>query len=712
MIAKDEIAGVIDEELAIALDIDRALDSGSRQMAIDYYVGALPANDTAQPRDMGGEEGPPAVADDPNRAAVSLDVADMTEAVLSQLMPALEAPGAIEFEAMGPDDEQQAQKESAIIRSIIMEGRAGEGGFVAMTEAVKDALLMRTGVLSLWVRKKKTRTPEEWEGVPETAVGDLIKPNQPEQTIEKLTFERDEASEAERAEQGEVPEDAPQLYKVKMVRVDVEKRLVLCAVPRESYVTSNAQTRDANEARFCADRMVKTRSDWIAEGLPAADIGALPAWKEDGQEGWIDRNRAGTSSEQNSGAAAQVATDSIELWRCYVILADSTDGLSGERYRVFYSRQGKAVIGEPEQVGRVCYSLGVVTIFPHRLEGVSLWDSIAEIQELKSKGLRNWTENLHKVNRHRLGVDETLVNLADAADATQDLIRMKGPNGIVPIPALDAGPSIMAFLSYQDQARGERGGASLDMQSATMQIASNQTAAGIDRQYSSKEARAAMMARTFAETGLRQVWIAAHYLLRTQWGGTIAAKIGGQWVEDDPTKWRPRTGVIVHVGESRSQQAQRGAAINTVMGAQAQLMQAGMTGVLTDPSRMFNAFMDWCYANNLRTPERYFIDPTSPPALKAAKQSEQKIQAQQQQAAATQAGMARAAMMLEKYKVDQKSLTDLIDTLVKAAIEEAKLTLMPDPLEEVQQIAGQAAGEARASSAADVEAAKPGAANG
>jgi len=704
MLDKETIAGILDKELANAVQIDRSLDNGSRQMAVDYYLGTLPANDTTQPRalsgtldnDTAGDGSTP--ADDPNRAAVSLDVADMTEAVVAQLLPALEAPGAIEFEAMGPDDEVQAQQESAIVRSVIMEGRCGEGGFVALSEGVKDALLMRTAVFSLWVEHKETRTPEEWEDVPGNAYGELIQPNQPGQRVEDVSVERD--PEAEEKAEGETGEK----YTVRFTRVDVDKRLALGAVPRESWVTSNAATRDANQARFCADRVLMSRTDWIAEGLPEDEMRDLPAWVERGDEGYIERSATVGWSEA-SQRAAQPATEMIELWRCYVILADKEGGATGRRYRAFYHRAARRVIGKPEPVGRVCYALGVVTIFPHRLEGVSLWDSIGEIQELKTKGLRNWTENLHRVNRPRIGVDETLVNLADAQDATQDIVRMRGPNGMVPVPAIDAGPSVQAFLAFCDTARSERGGASLDMQASTMQIATNQTAQGIERQYSTKEARAAMMARTFAETAMRQVWLIAHYLLRTQWGGEISAKIGGQWLQADPSKWRPRTGVVVHVGESRTQAADRGIALQTVMATQTALGQAGKGGgILTDDSRGYNAVIDWCYANNLRSPERYFIDPASPPSKQAAQQAQQQAAQQAQTAAAQQAAMARAAMMLDKYKVDLKSLTDLIDITVKAAIEEAKLTLQPDPLEEAQMIAGQAAGAANQAQKTDVAA--------
>ena len=691
MLSKTDLDNVLDGELAAALDLDRSLDNGTRQMAVDYYTGTLPTNDSAPTKKDGQQPLP-----DPNRSAVSLDVADMVEAVSAQLLPALEAPGAIEFEASGPDDEQQAQRESAIVRSIIMEGRNADGGFVALTEAAKDALMMRTGVLALWVQKRETITPEEWEAVPEIAVGQILQPTAEGQRVQRVSVQEDEDSErAAEAEQ--------KLYRVTLERVDVDKRLVMAAIPREDYVTSDANTRDANETRFCADRMVMTRAEWVSEGLPEKEIADLPAYVQTGEDGYIERNRS--TGWTDDRAASQKATDNVELWRCYPVLGDTMTSATGRRYRVFYSKQARRSVGKPEKVGRVCYALGVATIFPHRLEGVSLVDSIAETQELKSKALRNWNENLHRVNRARIVVDETLTNLDDALDATVDVVRVRGPGAVNAMPSVDAGPSIMGFLQYCDQQRSERGGASLDMQSqAGLQIATNQTASGIERQYSSKETRAAMMARTFAETAMRQVWLAAHYLLRTQWGGPIAAKISGEWVQSDPTKWNSRTGVVVHVGESRTQAAMRAAALQQVGTIQATLLASGKAGILTDDSRAYNALTDWCYAANLRAPERYFVDPNSQSAQQAAQQQQQ----QAQQAQQAQMAMARAAMMLEKYKTDTKALTDLIKVTVDAAIEEAKLTLQPDPLEEAQLLAGTAAGQARADKSQAEEAAEPG----
>jgi hypothetical protein len=423
----------------------------------------------------------------------------------------------------------------------------------------------------------------------------------------------------------------------------------------------------------------------VAAGHDEKEVAALPACDPTTYDAYLSRSKA-----QDYTDAAQKSTEYVEVWRCYPMLAERADGIRAERYKVLYSRAAGKVLGKPERVGMVCYALGQVMIFPHRQDGISLFDKLGEVQELKSLALRQWGENLTRLARPRLGIDETLANMADAMDATKDLIRVKGPNALTPMPVLDAGPSAMAFLDYQDRIRTERGGASLDMQSATAQIATNQTASGIERQFSVKEQLAAMMARTFAETALRGMYRAAHYLLRTQWGGTIDAKLGGKWVKVNPSQWPARSGMTVRVGQSHTERLRKVQSLGMVMQAQAGFVQAGKEGELVDNSKIYNAACDWIAAAQLQYPERYLIDPSTPEAQQAQQGKAQAAQQQQAQ----QAGLFRAQMMLEKYKVDIGALTDMIGQIVKAAIEEAKLTLSPLPVQQAQMAAGAVGAEA------------------
>lgn len=662
---KAAISRQLVDEVDEALTIAAAVDNGTRQRAIRYYDGDLPAGDDKESRE---------------RQAVSLDVADMVEAVYAQIAPSFDDAGAVEFEALNAEDEAAARQESDVVRAMLVEGRGSDGAFVAMTEGIKDALLMRSGILALSVDKREEVTPEEWDLVPLLGVSQVTAPTAPGQRVTNIRRELMTPDEVAAAV-GPNQDPSGEYFRLKFDRVDVERRLVVEAVAPEDWICSGVQERDPERMRFMADRVIRTRSDWVAAGLPEDEIAKLPACNPESYQLWITRQPGYIAPAR----APSSSGDLVELWRCYAMLPDSKGSARAKRFMVWHSQEARRIVGEPQQVGRVCYALGQTIIYPHRREGVSLTDRMAEIQEAKSLGLRQWAENLTRVNRPRLGVDEALANLADARDATQDIIRIKGPNALQPVPMLDAGPSALAFMDYQDRMRSERGGASLDMQAAAAQIATNQTAQGIERQYSVKEQLAAMMARTFAETALRSMYRIAHYLLRTQWGVTISARLAGKWVEVDPRQWRARNGVVVRVGQSVTERARKAAALSQVMQAQMALMQQGLGGELVDTVKLYNAASDWIAATQLRSPDRYLIDPASQEAAQA-RQGKQQAAAQQE---AKQAALVRAAMMLDKYKVDVASGDKTLDAIVKAAIEEAKLTTDPAALQQAQIIGAQ-----------------------
>ena len=686
MIADTEVAKICGTELEAAVSLAQSADDGQMQAALDYSEGRLPGNDDPER--------------DENREAVSLDVADMVEAVYAQIAPALEDVGGVQFDANGADDEPEALKESAIVRSMLMEGYAGEGGFVSLSEQIKDALLMRTGVLAVWIEKTQSKEPEEWRDVPALAVEELLKPNQAGQQLADIEVIGDNGEGKPIEDGGKEP------YQVRLTRINTEKRLCSACVPRENFVVSSIHERDLNKQRFCADRLVTTRARLVGEGFSSAEVGQLKRHDPSTYELHLTRRNEGDEPSQQ---AAQDATETVEVWRCYVELADSEKSLDAKRYRVYYSRDNKTIIGKPQRVGRVCYAVGNVILYPHRLDGISLFDRIGEIQEIKTKALRNWIENSNKVNRPRLAVNEDLANIADAQDATADIVRTKAPGAIEPVPVVDAGPSLNALLNYADKSRSERGGAALDMQaSATTQIASNQTAQGIERQYSVKEQLAAMMARTMGETGLRSAFQIAHYLLRTQWGGPLTVKVEGEWMEVDPSKWKPRNGVRIRIGQSDSQRAKRMIALDSVLQKQISAMGQGMDGVLTDAGKIYNTAYDWTTTAMLQGPERYWIDPESKQAQQTMQRKGQLDQANREQ----QADGMRAALMLDKYKTDAKSFVDLVKVLVDAAIEEAKLTLSPAPIEAAQDVAAQGAQDAKEQGQASLIAGSPKQPNG
>jgi len=73
------------------------------------------------------------------------DVADMVESITAQMLPALKGDSIVEFEAEGDDDVEQAQTETDVVNSIIIERNMG---YTLFQSAIRDALLLRNG----WIK--------------------------------------------------------------------------------------------------------------------------------------------------------------------------------------------------------------------------------------------------------------------------------------------------------------------------------------------------------------------------------------------------------------------------------------------------------------------------------------------------------------------------------------------------------------------------------
>jgi hypothetical protein len=672
MIGEDILTRVLRTELEGAIQRYVENDQESSREALQLFDGLLPVQ-----------------SDDTKDASVSEDVADMIEAVTAQMLPSFEDVGAVQFEAINGDDEAAARLESEVIRSMLIEGRNADAGFVALQEAIKDAALQRLAVVSIDIETTHERVRETWDQLSAVDAAEMIEPRGPnEEVVVIATPELDEET---------------QLYTMTIERVITSRALVMRSVARENFVTSSLEERDQNRARFCAHRTVCDRASLVSRGFDEDTIKALPMHQETNYDAWISRNRS-----QPTDNAQQFASESVEVWRCFALVAEGKDSARAERYEIWYSRDADLILAEPRRCGMVGYGLGVLILYPHRLEGMSLADKLRGVQVSKTKIQRMWMDNFAKVNRPRIAVDESTTNMADAMDATGDVIRTQGPPQAAIWPTADLGPSASAALAYFDKVRTERGGASLEMQGAAMQVTANQTAQGIERQYSTKEMLAATMARTFAETLLRQVFVIAHYELRTRWGAPIDAKIGGEWQQVDPSQWRARKRVSVRVGQSVSERGRTAAALSGVVQLQSTIMQSPLAGQLTDASRIFNALSDLVVASQLRSPDRYFLDPASQQAQQAQQAAAQQQQQQQQ------AGMAmqRALMLLEKYKIDSGSAENALTQIVNLAKAEAELTMSTQALDEAQMIAGAEAGQAAAGKAQAEAQAQPGQMNG
>lgn len=660
---EDEVRATIEMEIGLATGWDGDELSALRTNALQYYYGELPKR---------GLEGTSAV--------VSADVADMVEAVVAQMMPGFTGDAVVEFDANDAADEDQAQEESDIINFIILEQNRG---FVMLQEAVRDALLLRNGWIKVWLDDAETVTIERFPGVAKEAVA----------AIEAM----DRADNVELEVETEENEADSSLVDAKVMVTRRVKSLRLKSV--DPTLMSWEAAWDSTflpGIRFLAERDWVTRTDLILQGFSKEKVNSAPAGISQDVQGTDTQQRytrpGGGGIAGDSRGEATVTDKSmqyLDVYEVYIRLDEDRDGIAEQR-RVILAG---GVILEDEVVDFIPYATGTPFLQAHSINGLGLYDKLQQTQDIKTAGLRNWLDNQKAVNTSRLAVDEKTTNINDATNNRPGgILRTKGPpgNSIMPVPTVDVGPSALMLLEYADKMRSEAGGASLDLQAAELQLA-GETAHGVERQMSSKEQLAAMMSRTLAETLIRTTWELTHKAARSWLNAPVEARRGGREVSSNPAEWGARARLNMSSGLSVAERATMQGQLATIIQQQAQAMQSGLAGVITDLPQMYNALLDWSRAGLIDNGERYWLNPQSPEAQQRQKQNQAMAQQQQQQAvqiaamaASAEQNAAQIKAIQDQTQANQDRQFDYWKEALNAAVEEMKLAI-PNETDQLQE---------------------------
>ena len=596
--------------------------SKNMQTAMDYY--------TLRPR--GDEE-------EGKSQAQSSDVADMVEAILSQMIPSFAGDSVVTFEANGAEDEDQAQLESDVISQIIMEDNRG---FYVFLQSLKDALLLKNGIIKIHVEERTDKRTETFQD---------MTPIEFMQAAEPAGNTTADVLDAEETDQGTV--------NARISFTTVHQDLMVTSIPPENFFIEQAyDSVFLDRTNFCGERHQNTRSELIKKGFPKDVVNQLNTMTPQDTSSTM-RN---LQEEQPAETAMQRAQENIEWYECYYRVDMSGDGET-ELIKAAVAGPDSTTMIQWEHVDFVPYASGSPFVNPHRFLGYSIYDKEASVQDIKTAALRQWLDNAGNNNINRATVLEGQVNMADATNnRTSGNIRVKSPGAYQPIPINDIGPSMQGLLGYMDRMRAERGGASLELQSGEAQLGASIGSQGLDRAYSTKEQLAGLMTRTLAETLIRSTYLITHMTVRSQMTGEIQTKRAGQWVATDPTTWPERNRVNIKIGLSPQERQRKSTNLEKIMQAQMGLMQQGADGILVDLSRIHNAMIDWARSADVDAPEQYWIDPDSPQAQQAAQQKSQAAQQQQQAAQQQQQQMVQAGMQLEGAKIQSDDWQTLLKT--------------------------------------------------
>ena len=655
-----ELAGMVGSQITQSKDFAQDFLEENRRQAWKYYLGrrgrdedfSATTNREGYTREGGSE-------------AVSEDVADMVEALMATLMPIFGSDIPVEFEPIGEGDEENALAESDAVSNILMEQNRG---WIVLAEAIKDALLLRNATIKVWVDSNTITQKRSFKDIEDEDIAQLVAAA-PEGVKVEVTSRQGKGAT------------------LRLTRVERTARVK--AVQQAHFlIDPNHDNIFINDAFFVAERKFSSRSDLLAAGFPKAKVNKLPAFTQDTDVDSTASNIEGISAEMSRPTHD---TDVIEWYEAYMQIDLDGDGRS-ELWKFDWSNNK---LLDKNIAPLIPYATGTAWLVPHRYSGLSVYDKLQQVTDIKSRVLQQRIDNLVTNNTARTAVNQNTVEIDDLlAGRPNAVIRNDGPPGddLMAFPTNDTGASSQMMLDYLDKVRDQRAGAALTHQMPEEQmVRSNITAASADRQMSPGEQQAGMIARTLAETLMRSTFLLLHEVLRTQLPEPIMLNRSGQWMQVSPSQWPQRTRVNVKVGLSPTERSRKSSSLMQVLQLQQQAMSAGGANIIVDLNGVHRAALDWAKSVELEDAEKYFLDPESQRSQQAqqaaGKKEADQFQAQIQAVTAEAQAAAfntQADHVIDKQKIALEYFKAILDS------ENVDAKIIGDAISKAQQAATQA----------------------
>ncbi len=579
-----EIKSVIQLEINDALGGLGSEIADDRQKAIRYYYG----------RPFGNEI-------DGRSQVVLTDVKDTIEWVMPQLMRMFTGgTHIVEYEPRRQGQEQQAKQATEFVNYLFMDE---QDGFRILYDLFKTALLEKNSPGKVYSEKKYEPMLERYNGLSEAELGLLLD----DEGLEVVAHDVEEKTLGRDPETGEPIVE--KLYNVQVRHMQAHVDVRVAAIPPEEFLIARRTIRLDDTTQFTAHRVKRTASDLIAMGFPKDLVLSVPS--DDTPEFSIGRTERLSEDETFPVTTAERAdAASREIWTTDCVLRMDTDGDGyAELHKFIVAGENTVEILDDVEISHNPFFDLCPIPMPHKFHGMSLADLIMDLQLIRSTLLRQMLDNLYLINNQRMVVLDGEVDLDDLLTSRPGgIVRANQLDAVRPLEQGQLGPMAMAMMEYLEEVKQNRTGITRYTQG--MDASSlNQTATGISRIMDAAQVRIELIARIFAQTGLKRMF---KLLLREMIQAGVKDRVfrlRGEWVTVDPSQWDEDMDVRIKVGLGVGQAQERIANLQTILQLQTQLTQMGFGEFMVTPANAFNALEGVAEAMGFPIPEHFFTDP-------------------------------------------------------------------------------------------------------
>lgn len=576
----DDVKGIIQGELQDALGAQGTKIAQSRRKALQYYDGEPFGNEVS------------------GRSAIVLtDVADTIEWIMPALMRMFMG-GAltVRFKPVGKEDIAHAEQATEYINHVF---RNEADGFAVFYSVFKTALLEKVGVTKVYYDERVEPKLHTYLGMDELTLAALLE-------NDDLEIVSQEVREIDIGEDGE-----PQLeYDVKVRDTRVKGKIRIDSIPPEEFLISRRSTELDDETPFSAHQKKVTRGDLIAAGHDPNLVMSLPS--DETPEYSEGRNQRFADDETLTGHRTnRLDAASEEVWvnECYIRIDQDGDGYSELRKITVVGAAGISILDNEEIAWNPFASMTPVPM-PHKFTGKSVADQVMDLQLIRSTLIRNIMDNVYLTNNQRTAVVEGMVEIEDLLTSRPGgVVRQYAPGQVEPIVTGQITPAAFSLLEYLHGVKEDRTGVNRQNQ-GTDASALNQVGPGSDQLMAAAQARIELIARIFAETGIKRMFKnmlreMAHSPIRER-----VVRLRGEWVSFDPSLWNEDMDVEVEVGLGVGRQVERINNIQMLQTVQEKIKGSGGSHIVTDEN-VYNSAKLLAETIGLGVEDTFFSNPAN-----------------------------------------------------------------------------------------------------
>lgn len=518
--SNDELLGIIEAHRSNSIG---ALDgdlSAKRAEALKRYLGE-PYGDEVEGRSQ----------------VISKDLAEAVDWIMPSIMRVfMMTNDFVRFDPTGPEDTEAAEQETDYVNHVMMKEN---NGFIWLYDWCKDALLSINGYVKRWWDEYEEVSHETYQNTGEEELALLM------QDLESFG-DGIEIVGQEMSEAG--------AWKIKVKRTKKVGRVRIEGIPAEELLIAAGTRGNLQESAFVEHITRKTKSKLIEMGMKKSFVDDLPAYADITMYGDESQSRSPTNDEDNTTRAetADPSMTEVEYREAWLRVDYDNDGIA--ELRRIVTAGNKIPSGDEwnTEVDEIPISYLTPNRMPHRHVGLGLNDEIEQLAGMKTSLLRSTFDNTYHLVHQEYAINERAELDDFLISRPNGLKRIKGrepiDGSVMPLVKTPIIQHVMPILDYVDGMKESRTGVGKSVIGLDPDTLKKTTEGAARQALQQGNAKIEMIARLFAETGIKDLALAVHALLIKYQDKEKKVRLRNKWVTVRPSEWRSRTDMTVNVG--------------------------------------------------------------------------------------------------------------------------------------------------------------------